>query len=124
MSGKGAVLCSWSITLSVQAYARGCGWEKVPADEAILASIAKIDAFILENSLTPVTQADLERRKQAETQPLMDRITENADAVCKRGEGEFADLAWAMRERSAEQIAAGTAEMLSIPREPVMNPCL
>jgi len=124
VSGKGAVLCMWSITVIVQAYARGCGWDEVPTDDAIRASIAEMDAFILDNSLTPVTQADLDRSKQAEMQRTLDFIAANTEAACKRGEGEFADSAWAIRQETPEQIAAGTADMLSLPREPVMNPCL
>jgi hypothetical protein len=49
-SGAGAVLCAWSICLSIQAETAACGSARRPVYDAMDETIVAIDEFILANS--------------------------------------------------------------------------
>jgi hypothetical protein len=112
-SGKGAVLCSWSINLSVQARTADCGWARRPVDDAIDEAITAIDDFILANSTLHPTRPMLEDFKRRAAESECHR-TVTREQYCR--DTEFI--------RSTEPIREGVKAFLSIPREPVMNPCL
>jgi hypothetical protein len=116
-SGKGAVLCSWSILLSIQAQAAECGLARRPGDDAIDQAIAAIDEFILKNSSLRPTRQMLDdfKRRAAESQ------RNNF-----RQRGDYCDNPFAESLRSSDpnQLRAGVQELLSIEREPTMSPCL
>jgi hypothetical protein len=69
-SGAGAVLCSWSIYLSIQSQLAACALPRRPVDDAIDAAIAAIDEFILANSSLHPTKPMLEafKRNAAESE--------------------------------------------------------
>jgi hypothetical protein len=115
-SGKGAVLCAWSIYLAVQARTVTCGWARQPADDAIDEAIAATDDFILANSSHHPTRPMLEDFKRRAAESERDNLTHQQ--YCESRDVEF------IRSLGPDQIREGVKALLSIPREPVMNPCL
>ena len=60
-TGAGAVLCTWSIYLSVRTDADRCGLPATQSTIAIDEAIAAMDAFIIANSSVIKSRNDLER---------------------------------------------------------------
>jgi hypothetical protein len=115
-SGKGAVLCSWSILLSIQARTAECGWDRRPVDDAIDEAIAAIDEFIIAKSSLHPTRPMLEDFKQRAAES--ERRSVSRQQYCETSASE------PFRNAGPDRIREGTTALLSIPREPVMNPCL
>jgi hypothetical protein len=118
-SGAGAVLCSWSIYLSIQNQVAACALPRRPVDDAIDQAIVAIDEFILANSSLHPTKPMLEAFKrnaaEFELRHLRQRGLEQA---CASPDLEM------FRRPSPEKVQATVKALLAIPREPVMNPCL
>jgi hypothetical protein len=114
--GKGAVLCAWSLYVVAQEVGRRrhAGEDAAFQDE-LARSVARTDAFILRNSSAHPTPADLAARKA-----LALRETPAA-ALCT---GTTAELYDQFRKQGAAALRASTDDLLSVPREPVMNPCV
>ena len=118
-SGKGAVLCAWAIYLSVQTETAACGRVRNKSDDAIDEAIVVIDQFILSNSSLKPTQPMLEDFKR--------RVAErDLNAARRQGLKKFCELGGTepFRRFTPEQIRASVKDLLAVPREPVMNPCL
>jgi len=116
-SGAGAVLCAWSIYLSVQNYMRSCAVAQSPADDVIDEAIVAIDDFILANSSLHPTRAALEafRRRVAES----DARRKSGDrTICENRDLEH------LRGVAPQALRESVKKLLAVPREPVMNPCL
>lgn len=116
---KGAVLCSWGIYLAVQAQTAICALPRRPSDDAIDQAVAAIDDFIIANSSLHPTRAmldDFKRRAAESNRASMQRA--GLDKACGRSDIEL------FRKQSPERIAASVKDLLAVPREPVMNPCL
>jgi hypothetical protein len=118
-TGKGAVLCVWRIYLAIQASPRACGWQRQPVDDAIDRAIYDIDNFILANSSDHPAREILEKNKRSMVESgLRDPIA--VGEMCKpNGLVDFI-----RRFTSPDHVALETADLLSSPREPVLNPCL
>lgn len=118
-TGNGAVLCAWSIYLSIQAETAACGLSRLPVDDAMDEAIVAIDEFILANSSLHPTRPMLEKFKR--------RATEGEIGAARRRDFEKfcnrPDLAH-FRSMSPDQIKTSVKKLLELPREPVMNPCL
>lgn len=117
-SGAGAVLCVWSIYLSIQAKTATCALPRRPVDDAIDQLIVAIDEFIIANSSLHPTKAMLEEFKQRAAASEARRIQQTGLDACKSGDLER------FRSSTPEQIQATAKSLLAVPREPVMNPCL
>jgi hypothetical protein len=115
-SGKGAVLCIWSIYLSVQAGTKACQLPRRPVDDAIDSAISKIDDFIMANSSLHPVRAALEDFKR--------RATERFQTNKGYCEGPSLENFEAFRRMSPEAVQKSVTELLEVPREPVMNPCV
>jgi len=116
-TGKGAVLCMWGILEAVRATGRECFEGQDQEFQAELdSSLARIDQFIIRNSSRPVTQAGLELRRSQAVQQLR-----SSGNVCA---GDTAKMYQALRTGGADRLRGYVTDMLSIPREPVINPCL
>ncbi|WP_018267203.1 hypothetical protein [Methylosinus sp. LW4] len=113
-SGAGAVLCAWSIYLTVQHYANACGVARSAADDAIDEAIKSIDEFILANSSLHPTRASLEAFKRRAAQ---------SEAASARKFCENRDLE-PFRSVTPQALRESVKKLLAVPREPVMNPCL
>ena len=116
-SGKGAVLCIWSIYVALHQGVELCELEVRDSDRAIASDIARIEAFILEHTTEGINQATLDDYKarvfeqtQTHTSP------EQMPNMCK-------DVAM-MRDALGSDIAGRTDDLLSVPREPLWNPCI
>ena len=122
-SGKGAVLCAWSIYTTTQTIRDTCQWERTPADDAIDTGVADIEAFIIKNSAKPVTPEQLALTKQDAAADLVQAIAATPD-MCTANRQDQSPLAllWAMRTQEPADLTAQIADLLSVPREPVMNP--
>jgi hypothetical protein len=115
-TGKGAVLCVWEIFEFVRAVARECRQGQDDALHAELdSSLARIDQFILANSLDAVSVAGLDVMRSQARRQLQD-----AGPICA---GFGAQLYDTYRARGAATLRDYVTDLISIPREPVMNPC-
>src|ERR1700730_15459906 len=73
VDSRGAVLCIWTIYVELKAIGSLCGFVQESEFEKVLAeSIDKMDKFITANSA--VTQADLDRKKDAELSYLREQM--------------------------------------------------
>jgi hypothetical protein len=118
-TGAGAVLCLWSIYLSVQAETAACGLAREPVDDAIDEAIIAIDEFILANSSLHPTRTMLEdfKRRAVESHLSLAR-QRGLQKTCESRELKH------FRSPSADRVRASVKAILAVPREPVMNPCL
>ena len=118
-SGNGAVLCAWSLYLSIQAETAACGLTRRPTDDAMDEAIVAIDEFILANSSLHPTRTMLDefKRRAAESH-LAIAQRQGLQKFCSRPDLEH------FRSISPDQIKTGVKKLLELPREPVMNPCL
>jgi len=126
VSGKGAVLCTWSILTAVQATTEVCGWKRLPIDAAIDAAIADMDKFIIDNMTTPITQGELDERKRRDREGVWGAEVEQIALMCELSSeaDTHANFASSMRQTNPVALAMTIHDSLSLPREPVMNPCL
>jgi len=116
-TGKGAVLCAWGILQAARTVGLECHHNEDTAfQNELKRSLRRIDRFIVKNSKHPVTVADLEARRSQGLQEL--RFSGN---ICV---GDAEKLYEALRGRGVSAVQAETTDLLSIPREPVINPCL
>lgn len=120
-SGAGAVLCVWSIYLSVRNYSDVCALPGEPVDAAIDEAIASIDAFIIANSSLRPTASALAGFKQRVAKSDADRAARRGKEAHCRERGEIATQ---LRAAAPDAIRASVKSLLAEPREPVMNPCL
>ena len=115
LSGHGAVLCTWSIYVAMAAALELCPELRNEPLKADLANaIDRINDFIVANSLSPVTKAELERRAAS--------ATEDTSQLC-RSDG-VAQMIKSAGSASHDKLMSSVADLLSVPRPPVMNPCL
>ena len=118
-TGGGAVLCAWSIYLSVRTQTSACALSRQPADDAIEEAITAIDGFIMANSSLHPTHDMLEDfKRRAEESELRHARQTGMQKYCEN------ELARHLRSGSPDQIRASVKQLLAVPREPVMNPCL
>lgn len=114
-SGKGAVLCTWSLLVTAQEVGRRCFSDQDESfQEELEASINKIEVFIQQNSSSRPSASDIAARKAA-------MVRRTGGAVCS---ADLVRLYRSFRDRGADALRASTDDMLSTPREPVMNPCV
>jgi len=116
-SGAGAVLCAWSIYLSVQAQTTACALPRRPTDDAIDQAIIAIDEFILANSSLHPTKSMLEDFKHNAAASEVSGARRGPKFCTNQDLERFRSL-------SPEKIQASVKALLAVPREPVMNPCL
>jgi hypothetical protein len=77
-------------------------------------AIDRIDDFIVANSLIPVSKAELQKGAASRR--------ENVSQLC-RSDG-LAGMVKAFGSISHDKFMSSVADLLSVPRPPVMNPCL
>ncbi|MGC2779919.1 MAG: hypothetical protein WA418_30195 [Bradyrhizobium sp.] len=118
-SGEGAVLCAWSIYLSIQAETAMCGLARRPTDDAIDEAIIAIDDFILANSSLKPTRAMLDEfKRRAAAADLAQGQRMGLQNFCSRSDLEH------FRSIGPDKLRESVKKLLARPREPVMNPCL
>ncbi len=120
-SRHGAVLCSWEMMVGLKAAADICfPQEFTEVSELLGEAIAAYDTFIVANSLTPVTKADLEARAEERAR----RLKAGGQACLNMRRDLLEPFAERLKTRSRAEVMRSVAEALSVPRPPVMNPCL
>jgi hypothetical protein len=116
----GAVLCSWMILLGTKKIGEKCYPGQDTEFQALLAqSIARVDQFIIDNA--PMTREKLEELKQAS--PFGGEIP--TESLCSGDYRKFYEIEKeAYGKLGPEALRRGIDDLLSVPRQPVMNPCL
>jgi TPR repeat protein len=117
-SEHGAVLCVWQISYSIMLELKTCepGRHR-ELQEDLAKSVDAINDFIVKNSPKPVTKEQLEKRISDEESKLQVKPDKCSWA------------AWRLMVMRMEQVSRRVrmkrlADLLSVPRPPVMNPCL
>jgi hypothetical protein len=125
-SGHGAVLCTWEIYVTVRNAIDLC----FPSEFRALRSdvsegIEAMNRFIVANSPTPVTLATLDRaiaERMARDRRYLPAGEKAADIrYCKNMRQEFLEP---FAKQSHDEFQRSMADLLSVPRIPVLNPCL
>jgi hypothetical protein len=117
-SGNGAVLCVWSVYLSVQAQTAACKLPRRPADDAMDDAVAEIDEFIIANSsLHPTHQMLEEFKRRAAASLMRSAQAQDIQKFCASPDLEH------FRSIKPEDVRGSVKKLLETPREPVMNPC-
>jgi hypothetical protein len=83
-----------------------------------------MDKFIIDNSSEPITQQILDGHKIEAMQYAKSVFRGEA---CRRepgNNGSSIEFMFSMRSIAPDDIEAMTDDLLSIPREPLINPCL
>lgn len=120
-SGKGGVLCVWGIYVTIEAVAERCALPDAPGTAAIREAIAEMDEFILKNSSVIRDRDALEAfRRKIQREALSGAPASGACDLDPEILG-FVDI---LRRAPPARIRTEIAELLSLPREPTMNPCL
>lgn len=116
VSGHGAVLCSWQIYVGVAAALEICPeFRNEPLKADLANAIDRINDFIVANSLSPISKAELEKRATSR------RV--DASQLC-RPDGPAAAMLKSFGSVSHDKLMGSVDDLLSVPRPPVMNPCL
>jgi hypothetical protein len=122
-TGHGAILCNWGIYVSLRGTLKVCSPGNDALREALDTAIDQINGFILENSLTPVSKADLEKTIQITEQGAIHAITGASDEETKTkcmSDSFFARL----KSMRPEQLDRSVTDLLSVKRPAVQIPCL
>lgn len=118
-SGAGAAMCSWGIYALVRDALADCPADRFPTLRADLdRDIAALEAFIVANSPTPVTVAEL----RAEAAAQRERALAPGPRVCAAG--DVGAMATSLDDMGPEGRRAAIGKVLATPRWPVLNPCL
>jgi hypothetical protein len=116
LSGHGAVLCSWEIYVALAAALEICPeYRNEPLKADLAYAIDRINDFIVANNLFPVSKAELEKRAASRR--------EDASRLC-RPDSPAAGMLKSLGSVSHDKLVSSVADLLSVPRPPVMNPCL
>ena len=112
-SGHGAVLCSWEISVVLAAALEICpAYRNESLKDSLASAVDRINDFIVANSLFPVSKAELEKRAASKREARLCRSSGVAGMLKSFG------------SVSHDELMSGIADLLSVPRPPVMNPCL
>jgi hypothetical protein len=126
-SGLNAVICIWRIYVGLKTAMEICpsGTDedlKVELDSAI----DRINRFILENSISPVTKAQLnksiEKRILRARTKIKQLRKENPKVTCLSRYSK--QMLKNLKSMPREKFRSGIDKLLSVPRPPVLNPCL
>jgi hypothetical protein len=120
-SGHGAVLCAWNIYVGLAAVLDVCFPDEEPElREDLHRGIEAMKEFIVTNSLQPVSKADLEAQVARALAQARELSTKGQCSALKSED----TVLHAIQSLPREQRRASVADLLSVPRPPVMNPCL
>lgn len=120
-SPHGAVLCAWEIVVGMKTVADVCFPGEFSEASTVLGEVIEAyDDFIVANSLTPVTKAELQARfeeRRLRAQP--------SSGICRTVRRAFLEpLAAELKSKSRAEVKAAYSQTIAAPRPPVMNPCL
>lgn len=125
-SGKGAVLCLMHVLVGTKAGVEVCKWTRTPADDVIDKGLADIAAFAVANSSRLVMREQFDDYVKGELDVYRDAYDQEpgyCTADPKNQESEAA-LPWMFHTMDPAKLTAAIADTLSVPREPLLSPCL
>ena len=116
LSGKPAVLCMWQLDIAMLALSRQCdSSDDKEFQQELESPVSTINRFIVLNShRRPVTQSQIEAQASAKVAKFQ------TPDICR---SDLPAIYRTLKDRGAAALRASTADMLSVPREPVINPC-
>ena len=126
-SGHGAVLCLWKIYIAARADLDICSPDVHPDLRSDLdAGISAMNEFIVANDIVPNTRERVEGEVVRESNRLSEAARKfPADRLAKTcAPANLKTLTYGLSEKSHAQRQAMIADLLSVPRPPVVNPCL
>jgi hypothetical protein len=130
-SGKGAVLCDWEIAIGVRNAIDVCFPEEFAELRAELSiTINAINEFIVANNPSPITKAELEARvaqrlAKSRSAAAADPRPVSESLHCQYMRRSFIlPMDENLKKTSPDERRRALADFLSVPRVPVMNPCL
>lgn len=116
VSGKGTVLCAWTLYDTAAIIGETCHRSRDEAlQTALRDSVSRIETFIMANSREPVSREGLDDARRQRRAELDRSLCRQRDAV---------DLYHAVRDQGPDKLRSNIDDLLSIPREPVINPCV
>jgi len=122
-SGHGAVLCVWQVFITIRHSVAACAPDRADLLAELDRSIAATNGFIVANSPGPVTLSAVEARAHAIDDQAIAGFAKLAPAA--RAKACAADWATQIAARLTPVAVRGwTDDLLSVPRLPVMDPCL
>jgi len=128
ISGHGAVMCVWGIYTALRSVFDLCptnsGDEELKT--ALDDAINRIDDFILANSNAGVTKEGLQaqvRKQMLAAQEKLNGLPDDVRAQ-KCYAGDAAKMLDRLRSKPTDSIKRSVDDLLSVPRPPVINPCL
>jgi hypothetical protein len=127
-SGHGAVLCAWEILIETRNELDSCGpGHRADLRNALDQEIDDINRFIVLNSLDPVTleqvKAGIASLTELYRQQLEPFSPDMIKKECMPG-GKLGQFLSAYDGITVPEQRKAIEDLLSVPRPPVMNPCL
>jgi hypothetical protein len=125
-SGYGAVMCAWGIYSNLRNAMDICP-ESLDENlkKQIDIAIQRINDFIIANSLSPVTQEQLEERSRKDLKDWQNRRSKMSEEMRnKECSGDIVNIIQSLKNRPTKELQDSVDKLLSIPRPPVINPCL
>ncbi|MBU0800658.1 MAG: hypothetical protein KKA05_06600 [Alphaproteobacteria bacterium] len=120
-SGLGAVSCIWRIFVSAKSIISLCkpdGHEEM--EKNIDTALDMINGFIIENSIAPVTEQEItDAIKKDYDKQAQYFSEETGKPSCPENE----NIDWIVKLAKSD-VVKSTEKLISVPRPPVMNPCL
>ena len=129
-SGKGAVLCFQEILIGTKASVEACKWTRTLTDDVIDKALSDIAAFVVANSSRSVTREQVDNDAKDRLKFYLDEAGQYATDYCPANpeDPENKDtggaLTWMFHTMEPATLRALVTDTLSIPREPLLNPCL
>jgi len=126
----GAVLCAREIYINVKTALDNCEDLDYPAaQKGLETALQEIEKFVLENSIIPVSREDIEADDKRRNTAFRDQFPDNQPRICKAELGEeslrfMEHIAQRIENMSHDEFKNEIDKMLSVPRLPVLNPCL
>lgn len=121
-SGKGAVWCAWEIAVEIINELEICASDDKEFGKNIDLAIDRINDFIVVNNLTPITKIEIEDRIKRKLSKLQQGVSKKSKEDLRKWCGT--NMASHAKSTPSEKFKSDMDELLSIPRPPVMNPCL
>jgi hypothetical protein len=127
-SGHGAVLCVWQLCIYLREALNACFADShTDLRQDLTDGITAMNGFIVSNSLHPISSADVEAavaatETRARLQLSLSNLTPDRVRACRTD--AVGHMVTQMAEKTREQRRQIIRDLLSVPRPPVMNPCL
>jgi hypothetical protein len=121
-TGLGAVLCAWTIYVDVMLAAEACFPDShAEIRKHLVEGVDAMNDFIVANNPDPVKKADLENQIAKRRAEKFSRLPAS---VIGTQQCPLSDFVRNFEKGTPEEWRASISKMLSVPRPPVMNPCL